>query len=752
MSLKPFSRNNALRILLAVIAFAATIAAVIGGAHVQEGYDIEVGSVSPMRFFAPTHMVNPYRTNVNREAAGFAAENMVPVMERDISVQSRVLAEVEAFFAIGVDARLEYREAVDRYFEAVESIAADQLEQLAAQDEPFRIEDLDIVYRWPNNLQQPPQRRDLTDDSDDESGDVALPVSPDPLDVQLPIHLNNNLRRLFVEMSDDLFETMQAEIISVIQGILYDGVHMLDIASLVNIQTAIQARGLPDDVTRLAFEIISNYIEPNIFVNEVETELRRLHIAGDFEMVYYQQGELIVDANAIITEEAFMALEQLNLIRTDDEANMALIAGSVLLVCIIYGMALAYLYIFFKSSFSSNKEALLMFTLYAFIIGVTWLISGTSVVPYVFVPLPIFCMLLVMFFNVRIALATNISATVICAMIFQAPIDFVIYFTLMGINISMISNFTTTRSRIMFAGASTAALSALIYLGVSIFFARTLSQDMLVVSAYAAIAGLFAVIVSIGTAPIWEFVFGAVTSFRLIELSNPNHSVLRKLAIEAPGTYHHSLIVANLAESAAYEIGANPYLARAGGYYHDIGKIKYPLFFAENQGKENPHDKMQPHESCEVLVSHVEHGLELATRYRLPKMIKDIIEQHQGKTLMKYFYHKAKEAADSEGAEIDEADYRYNFTTPQSKEAALIMLADTVEAAVRSKIRNANSFAEIEEIIRRLIKDKIDDGQLIDSGFTLRDIESTIQSFFEVFRAMNHERIAYPTLAAKEAK
>jgi len=355
-----------------------------------------------------------------------------------------------------------------------------------------------------------------------------------------------------------------------------------------------------------------------------------------------------------------------------------------------------------------------------------------------------------MFFNVRVALAVSICVTLVSAMIIQASIDFVIYFILMGFAVSMIANFTNTRSRIMFAGASVAALSALAYLGVSIFFARTLSQDMLVVPMFAAVSGMLSVIMAVGTAPIWEFVFGTITPFRLIELSNPNHPVLRKLAIEAPGTYHHSLIVANLAESAAYEIGANPYLARAGGYYHDIGKIKFPLFFAENQGKENPHDTMDPLESCTVLVTHVEYGLELAVRHKLPKIIRDIIEQHQGTTLMKYFHHKAVERAGS--APVNELDFRYNFTTPRSKEAALIMLADTVEAAVRSSMPNANSLDEIEDLIRKLIKDKIDDGQLIDSGLTLRDIESTIQTFFKVLCAMNHERIAYPTSSSKEAE
>ena len=722
-----------------MLAFALSMGAVIGGAHVQEGHELEVGSVSPVRFIAHSQMVNPYQTNVNREAARLAAENMVPIPERDLSVQARVMTELESFFESGALARAHYRDQLERYFDAVDALAAGTVEAFPSELVPGA----DGMYELPPS-QAPLTAFDLFL-QDGETDEFGVPVFPDPLDVPLSIHLNDNLKRLFIETNNDMFEMMRTEVMLVTQDILDDGIQVLDISSLFSIQTAVQARALPADITQLAFEIVSSHIEPNIFVNQVETELRRAQIAADYRVEYYQQTQQIVDANEVITEEAFMALEQMGLIRTEDSVNLPLIVGSVLLVSIIYSMAIAYLYIFFRANFAGNKDSLLMFTLYALLIAATWVISTADAVPFVFVPIPIFCMLLVMFFNVRIALATNIMATVICAMIFQAPTDFVIYFTLMGINISMIANFTTTRSRIMFAGASAAVLSGLIYLSAAIFFARALTQDMLVLSAFAAVAGLFAVIVSVGTAPFWEFVFGAVTSFRLIELANPNHPVLRRLAIEAPGTYHHSLIVANLAESAAYEIGANPYLARAGGYYHDIGKVKYPLFFAENQGKENPHDKMKPDDSCRVLVSHVDYGLELAGRYKLPKMIRDIIEQHQGTTLMRYFFHKAKEQAAESGEEIDEVNYRYSFTTPTSKEAALIMLADTVEAAVRSKIPTVTSFNEIEDLIRTLIKYKIDDGQLIDSGFTLRDIEATTQAFFEVFRAMNHERIAYPT-------
>ena len=730
LSSKIFSKANTLRIMLIVLALIISLGAVIGGAHVREGYDISVGAVSPMRFSAPTQIVNVYQTNLNREAAARAAENIAPVTALDTRIRYEVLEGLENFFETSQLARQAYRDELSAYFEALEALAAAQRQALIgqaniAQEGDIQYPDIPVSIDEPND--------EVT---------VELLQFPDPLDVPIPIHLNDNLTRLFVEMDDDAFAIIHAEIISVAEIIMDNGIIRLDIPTLLAIQSAIQERGLPSDVTQLAYEIISSYIVPNIFENEVETELVRERIASEYETVYYYENQLIVDANAIITEEAFLALQQLNLIRTDDNIiNIPLIIGTALLVSLAYLVGITYLYIFARQSFANNKESLLLFTLYIAVVGATWVISSTPAVPNIFVPLLIFCMLLVMFFNTRIALVASVSATIICAMVIQAQIDFIIYFTLMCINISLIANYTTTRQRIMFAGASAAALSALVYLSLSIFIMRSFLNEMLIEASWAAVAGLLTVVVAVGTSPFWEFAFGAITSFRLIELSNPNNPVLRKLSIEAPGTYHHSLIVANLAEAAAYEIGASPYLARAGGYYHDIGKLKYPLYFAENQGSDNPHNEIDPLESCRVLASHVEYGLELAARYKLPKIIKDIIEQHQGNTVMKYFYNKAVELADDEW--IDEDDYRYNFVPPQSKEAALIMLADTVEAAVRSKIQKVSSFSEVETIIRTLIKDKIDDGQLIDSDLTLRDIEDTIEAFIKVLRAMNHERISY---------
>jgi hypothetical protein len=225
-----------------------------------------------------------------------------------------------------------------------------------------------------------------------------------------------------------------------------------------------------------------------------------------------------------------------------------------------------------------------------------------------------------------------------------------------------------------------------------------------------------------------------------LELTNPNNALLRRLIIEAPGTYHHSIIVANLAETGAYDIGANPALARVGGYYHDVGKLNYPLLFVENQAGENPHDHMDPYTSAGVIIGHISDGLDISAKGKLPRQIRDFIETHHGCSLIKIFYAKAK--AEDEGA--DEGDFRYPHKKPDSREAAIVMLADTVEAAVRSMIPTGKTMDEVQEFITKLVREKLDDGQLRDSTLTIRDLDTVVSAFMRVFRGMYHERIPYP--------
>jgi len=251
-------------------------------------------------------------------------------------------------------------------------------------------------------------------------------------------------------------------------------------------------------------------------------------------------------------------------------------------------------------------------------------------------------------------------------------------------------------------------------------------------------------VLAVGLQPVFETVFNLATPSKLLELANPNQPILRRLLLEAPGTYHHSIIVANLSEAAAENIGANPLLARTGAYFHDIGKLKRPLYFKENQMGENPHDRTDPYVSAAIVTTHTRDGLQLAQKHRLPPEIQRIIVEHHGDTPVMYFYHKALQLAD--GKTVDISDFRYDGARPTTKEGAIVMLADTIEAAVRSMPDPTPQ--AIEKFIERLVRGKLEDGQLSNSPLTLRDIDGICEAFCTVLNGVFHERIEYPNMPA----
>ena len=256
--------------------------------------------------------------------------------------------------------------------------------------------------------------------------------------------------------------------------------------------------------------------------------------------------------------------------------------------------------------------------------------------------------------------------------------------------------------------------------------------------------GIVSAVLCIGLQPALEYTFNLDTQAKLMELSNPNQPLLRRLMLEAPGTYHHSIIVANLAEAAANAVGANGLLARVGAYYHDIGKLKRPLYFKENQLNDNPHDRTDPRVSTAILTAHPRDGVEMAQKARLPKTIQEIIQQHHGDTPVLYFYDRAVK----QGGQVDIADFRYDGPRPKRREAAIVMLADTVEAAARSM---ADSTPEkLSQLVNRLVRGKLEDGQLDECSLTFSDLNRICEAFLTVLMGVFHERIEYPDIAIPE--
>lgn len=261
--------------------------------------------------------------------------------------------------------------------------------------------------------------------------------------------------------------------------------------------------------------------------------------------------------------------------------------------------------------------------------------------------------------------------------------------------------------------------------------------------------GFISPILAYGSLPILESSFKITTSVSLMELGNPSQPLLKELLLKAPGTYNHSILVGNLAESAADAVGADPILVRVGAYYHDIGKLRRPYFFIENQfGESNPHDKLTSSLSALILNAHVKDGLEIGKKYKLPQKVMDFIGQHHGTSIMGYFYHKALEEAGNMD-QVNESDFRYPGPKPQSKETALVMLADSVEAAVRSMHVTGD---KLEFAVKKLIQDKLQDGQLEDSNLTLSDLKHITTAFTQVLNGIYHSRIEYPETVLQAMK
>ena len=273
------------------------------------------------------------------------------------------------------------------------------------------------------------------------------------------------------------------------------------------------------------------------------------------------------------------------------------------------------------------------------------------------------------------------------------------------------------------------------------------NSDLIIHSYLGLLSGVLASIVAIGALPYLESVFKITSPIRLLELSNPNHPLLRRLMLEAPGTYHHSILVGNLAEAAAEAVGADGLLARVGSHYHDIGKLRRPYFFVENQvGKDNPHDKMAPSLSTLIITSHVKDGIELANEFKLPDVVTQFIAQHHGTDLVRFFYHRACESSDDDS--ISETDYRYPGPKPQGREVAIVSLADAAEAAVRS-ISRPNP-GKIEGLVRKIIKDRLNSGELDESDLTFQDMDRIATAFTKVIMGMFHSRVEYPEQITKE--
>lgn len=507
-------------------------------------------------------------------------------------------------------------------------------------------------------------------------------------------------------------------------------------------------RNIPTNTPRNQITVITallkEIITPNLVVDDLATEIAKKNAQNSVKPyeVVFKKGDKILFEGEPVTKLKKDALREAGY--NVFEINFAGIIGIFLLV-----LFSTYIFLQYEKSFDKkflDSHHLIITGFLTIILSLIAVAIPTGFSPYI-LPFPAFIIILSIFTNARIAGFASMLLLALLTIGLHYGIEFTASFILINI-VSMIAISRITFSRrfdLIITGLKISIAGVMVVTCIYLLEKFLIDVENLLILrdlCLIFINGILSGILALGTLPILESSFGIITPYGLAELADHNQPLLKRLQFEAPGTYHHSLMVSNLSEAAAEAIGADPILARVGAFYHDIGKLKRPLFFVENQsyfGIENPHTKLNPRLSKMVITAHPKDGVELAKEYHLPSIIHSFILQHHGEGLASYFYNQA---IAEEGIEnVKEEQFRYTGPKPNMKETAILMIADAVESAVRSLKTPSNE--EIEAIINKIIKERLDDGQFSDCPLTLKDLKVIATTFNRILRGMQHNRIKY---------
>jgi len=500
---------------------------------------------------------------------------------------------------------------------------------------------------------------------------------------------------------------------------------------------------LTDDAQR---EIVDNLakplIQPNTFYNAEKTDADRKAAREQVSPVErtVMEGQIIVQRGSLVDREAIESLEQYGLLQP--QLDWARVAGSAAFALLLVLVLASYLLRFQLAILRRGRLLLLLFLLLClFLAGARLMVPGHTILPYVF-PLAAMGMLISALLDGQLAVVSLVFVGAIVAFMTDGSMELA-SFVLGGSLLATLALGRMQRLSSFVWGGVYVILANLAAL--AIFRLPSQETDLLAwaeLGAAVVVNGGLSVSLTLAGFYLLGHLFDLTTTLRLMELARPTHPLLRQLLLKAPGTYHHSILVSNMAEQAAERIGADPLLVRVAAFYHDIGKTARPYFFVDNQADGvNAHERLDPQTSAEIIISHVKDGLDMAKKYRLPSAVRDFIPQHQGTGLVTFFYHKACEEAGGPD-NVDESKFRYPGPKPQTRESGILMLADSCEAAVRAA--RPTSREEIEEIVRKVTDAKILAGELDECDLTLRDFEQIRQAFVDTLSGVFHPRVQYP--------
>ncbi len=557
------------------------------------------------------------------------------------------------------------------------------------------------------------------------------------------IYISQDLAEQLLSLSDVRWQTVRQEAVVTLEQIMRNPIREEDLEDARQQLPSLVSLSLSEDQVQLVVHLAAAFVAPNSVYDEEATAAARQQARDSVTPVTRSiaAGETIIRRGEIVEPTDIEALQEVGLLTTfsgwqNQAGTLAVVVLSTVLIILFF---LAY-----PGLIRNTKQLLLLLILFMVFLAASRYVSpGHLIIPYLF-PMATYSLLVAALIDRRTALFTTIPLAILAAYGMPYALDLTLYYSLGGLMGLLILRRPQRLSAYVSVAGIIAVSGAVILVAYRIIDLATDVTGLATLVGASVFNGIASVVLTVlleyALAPLLDL----TTTLQLVELSRPDHPLLQRLLREAPGTYQHTLQVANLAEQAAERIGANSMLARVGALYHDIGKIKNPQFFIENQGYNqiDTHDDMDPEASARLIIEHVTYGLELAKKYRLPRRIREFIPEHHGTLITRYQYGKALELAGGDESKVDTSKFRYPGPRPQSVETALVMLADGCEAYTRSQ--NPENDNSLRALIKEMVDRRVELGQLNNTALTLKDLKTIIDSFTATLKGTYHARMDYP--------
>jgi putative nucleotidyltransferase with HDIG domain len=701
-----------------------------------------------------------------KQAKELAKQQVIPIYRSNPDVDANAIKHLEALLQVGDNLRISSGNLpyVDR------QILSDDVQRYLRRISDFEWTQLqDRANRVAANVNSQTAISGFIN-RDKESPSVALAeltlykVNALPQDYQKLIDTVTEIRKAYAMTQEkatkgpDMFRDRLLEMTNE----EWETCKKLTRQALNDVQSTGIVAGLPDDMLQKRLTSLSNLptneehrsmviallgatVKPNMTIDYLGTTERAIKASESVQtqMLSLKAGDLIVKGGEKITERQFVILDELKM--TQRQVNLkglGLMVATTALCFAVFGYA------------NRRWQYLLKVKLHIkdlLVLGIICTGSALATVMMapkmlVFLPLASMSLIIGSFYSSRLAILVTCLTSILLAIAISSDLLALAPIIIGSIVAAVITNRPLTRSHLAATGLLVGFLQAAVYIAIAIIAGSTPPVLIAITALQYASGGLISAIVALGAIPYLEHISYALTPFRLAELANLDRPLLRRLVTETPGTFQHTLFVANLAEAAARELGADTALVRTGTLYHDIGKTLRPEYFIENQmGQPNPHDILNdPWESAQIVKEHVSGGLKLAQKYHLPEMLQAFIPEHQGTITITYFYCQAQKRSQH----IVESDFRYVGPIPQSRETGIVMLADACEAALRS-LGTDTTLEAAKTLLMRIFQARWDDGQLKDCSLTWEDLDRIAPVFIKIWKERNHGRIKYPNLADK---